>query len=589
VKSDSFGRRILRYLSIQSSLGLPAGIVGSPTDARAIAVGDQAVVTLFQERENFKCISDPFHRLFPGSSRQKSDQALRKAAHLSLDARMRVHALRLDPPSQHGFSANPDMPTVAHPLDAVAKSILIPDATAPKVPGLLAASFKMRLGTLLRATYLMVWVAWIAMRFGRVVVDPVFYQVGAPSAIGYGQRAEWAPLEKAATECRVWADNALLVVDELDDLHLECRYPVALVSKLPVQLSNWISDVTVPVWSFCITMMMRAISPKSDPWIILLAYEAVVMAEQSITIKRLCQTYQFKYYLDVEEYTQRHIVKALVLEQYNGRVVRWAHTVMDTPGVALSFLGYHDLFQFGSYEKTALGQTWLPDIRTHDVGIVRNDHRISNNEWVADNFRTLVKHRKSSGGFILSYFLPSDIIGRHAVIKNTLNALLQQMAQRRNWLLIIKPKGKGSFSFVKDMIENQSHFHTSCGTNAAVFVDYDDAGKEVCSAGWLIKQMDLGIGISTVQIESLTYGKPTLHYYPIIQRTPFLNESKKHGLTFDSLDKFEAAVGAWMDNPGQPLPMIAQCREWFDNFNDNRALDRIASVLFSDHATNPRD
>lgn len=571
-----------QIFNLHPGLALPASIIGSPLDARAMRLSTAVVENAFRKHRDFEEIARPFHRFFEPARPVRAAQALKKALHLITEERMRILALRADPPTRHGFGPGLRLPGGAHPLDEIAWDTLGPDAgPRPRITGMVR--FRMLVSVAARAARLLFRAASIGICFGRARVMQQEFAIGAPAHINInaGAEGDWRPLEAAAREAGLWPGGAVIaVIDERGEFHAPCSSPVIRVSGLPVPRRAWLIKVVLPSMRLAAVLFARTLFwAWRDALRTQLAYEALVMAEQSLLLRRLFFNCRFRKYLSGDGFVQGHIVKAMLLEAEGGRLVRWGHTMSDTPGAALSFLGYHEYHGFGPYERGLCGRTWPADQIYADIGMVRTDKRFLSDSFVAPEHRAQIEGFKTSGGRLMVFFLPSFNAGMEAVVRRTLEAVIPRMAERRKWLLVVKSKGAAAFPFVKDYLTENKDAFSNNGMNKAVFITPGEDGAEVCSTGWLLTQMDVGIGVSTVQFEGLVLAKPVLQYYPVLQETPFIERARAENVAFDDAEAFSRALGRWMDDPALPAPFTAWCRRHFDPFTDGNALGRIARLL----------
>ena len=92
--------------------------------------------------------------------------------------------------------------------------------------------------------------------------------------------------------------------------------------------------------------------------------------------------------------------------------------------------------------------------------------------------------------------------------------------------------------------------------------------------------MDFGVGFGSVQAEALVRGIPHFCYYPVMQDTPTQRLLAGCGLLHDDVATFRVALGRWLDAPEGFLLPIDVCREAYDRFADDQALDRVAELLW---------
>jgi len=554
------------------------GIYMSPLDAFGATQGEQAVKNALQlpgVRRMAAALKDFL-------ADERADIALAKACHATFEQRLRVVALHEDPPTDYGFGAGIAMPPLGHPLDRVARQVLRADPSPSGTSRMDGGSLRVLVGLLLAATWLVVEAAVIGWRFGQGTVTTSWFRIGAPSQIF----RRWAVFRDAAAALGVWRDDALLLVAEEEGLTEGPGWLAQVrLAGLPVEARRWRAETLAP----CVILAMRAVAGAirgmRDPWTLQAAAEAVGLARESLPIQRLLHSHRFKWYLDVEEYTGRHVVRAIVLGRFGAGLVRWPHAVMDTPGASMSWLMYDLFLCFGPYERLTLGQTWRPDGRAAVVGLVQNDRRMA--QQVTRHYRETIEAFKATGGKVVAYFLPSVMEGREPLIAATLDVLLRVFASRPDWLLLVKPKGIKSTRQLDSILSSTPDLAEAL--KIALVVRYENVDQEPCPVGWAISQIELGVGIGTVPFEMLSRGKPAFVHYPVIHPTPATERLVACGLMHNTPAAFEEALQRWLAAPASFSVPYDWFRDMFDPFLDDQALTRVAEQLLLDHGAARND
>lgn len=557
---------------------VPVGVFLSRLDRVAQKAGYEVTETLFRDSRTAQRLATALTRFFGD---ERGGIALRKAAHTLLEERLRIVILNSDPPDRNGFSPM-EIPPPSHPVDAWAAGILnrlapAPVATPPKIP------FKAHLGhiveVLVRVGHLVGQPLGILLRFGTSGLERRSYRLGVPYMV---LALKWVALANAAKDAGLWSDDALFKVIDREapdpDTALPC--PQAAVSALAVDRKAWLREVVWPSLALAGLVLMTALRHLADPWTRQLAIETLLIGRLAIEPTRLNHNFRFEGYLDVEEYSPRHIVKAIVLGRQGTRMVRWPHSQMDEPGATLTYLAYDLFLSAGPYQADVFGNTWLPGCRSYSVGMVGNDRHVSNDDEVDEDIRRYVADHQAQGRRLVTFFAPSGLPVMGRLVEVMTDHLFRELAEHDDFFMIFKGKGYRSFDTHRRILEAHPLFPQLMESGRLLVVHYPRAVREPCPAGWLIQQMAFGVGPGSVQIESLTLSKPILTYYPVARDTPYQERLLADRLLHETPESLAATLADWFSAPDGIAVDYDWYRTRFDPFCDDRALTRVAEYLW---------
>lgn len=554
------------------SIGVPQGIFVSPTDYRAAKVGIGAVDDAFGVEPGLASISHALRHFFADD---RAEIALKKAMLIAFESRMRVLGVMADPPAKNGFTDNVVIQASVHPLDAHAARCL-GGLEVPKTGG----AVKLWTATVLRLVRLMADALATCLTHGGVAPTRAAYPIGAPAQI---LKADWDAFRQAADTCDLWRDHTIGVLADSSKPTRPLCQGVAWIdtTRLRVGRVMWLRDAVWPCLRLGWAVLGTAVRQPRNPWVLQAAFEASVLAHQALEPLRIIQSYRFDWMIDIEEYTQTHAVRAMVYAKAGARMVHWPHSVMDSPGSTTAFTAYDLYLASGVYEGNTFGSTWWSGTKSNAVGFYRSDHRLWNGDAVRADIRTRVDAHCGNGGKVLAVFLPSDMGGWDRVVADTLRSVLRVTETYGGWLTIIKAKGLASQAAARRAAESDPEIAAGLARDDVLMPEYTERGIEICAAGWLIEKMDVGAGVSSVQIEALVRGKPVAGYYPIVFDTPCADWLFDAGLSFDTPESFETGLASWLDGRTVPDTVRDKFRENFDPFGDDVALERLARLLLA--------
>lgn len=518
------------------------------------------------------------HRAFFDDA--EAERALKKGLHITLEARYRIAARRLDKPETYGFDGF-SLPQPDSPLD----ELVAGDQTffegqkngyVPAVPW--RNRFRQFFSTLVWGAIFIGAAAAQALRGGGSAA-PVRTPLIAPP---FWPGSRWNALEKAFVENGAEPGKTVcFIVESTEDGGFSPGpYAKRRLNELPLSRQQWWRQVFVPGMKLIASVLLVLFRNPADAFIVALCREATLQAARSLIAWRIALGAEFHYCLDIYEYSTTHIIKAMVFRKFGAGVARLPHSQMDSRGSSLSYLCYDLLLESGSYQCTAFGNTWSPKCRSVAVGQMQGDARLK--QPLGDRrYLDRIEQAVKAGRRIAAFFGSSTVHGMHKISLDALFAVDRLLSQREGWLLVVKPKGS---DVIYDYMRADPRFQGWFESDTTLSVHYDELGHEPCPVGWLIDKMDIGFGMpASTQIEALTHARPFLSYYPLPGDTKLQKHLQTQGLRHKTIDGFAQAAAAHFDRETAPVIDYDWFRENFDPFADDMALDRIAAALSTPH------
>lgn len=543
----------------------------SPTDARAERIGLDCTEALFAE-QRARPVVDALVRFLDDC---EAERALKKEYHRVYEERLRAVALAADPTETHGMDALHPGP-LASPLDGWAAADL-----GVSVP------LETRGGTALHWLSLLVAAAGflgtalsILLFWGRTGGRPVACRVAAPN---FWHPAYWSLLQAAAEEAGLWHDGDLLFV--LEDSAAAQRFvngpfPSVDPSTLPVPRGQWLRLVLLPGLALVPKVLLAAMRGGGDARVVELAARALNVAARSLAVWRVAFNVRCRWYLDTEHNSALHNLRGIILRKFGSGVVRWAYSQNESPGVYTSFLGYDLFLSGGPFQYENYRQSWYPGLKNVSVGQIRNDRRMNGDANVAPDLRDAIESRLARGERMAVYFGGNLGVGFDRPMRDSLAALLAEVANREGWFLVIKPKFREGFY---DLCATDSRLGGIHDGGNVLAIHYPKDGAEVCPAGWLIDRMSLGLTLpGSVQFEALTSNRVMMAYWPTTQDSVTRRGLRDAGLLHEDPELLGQTICRFLEAPEQFAPPLDWVRQGFDPFADDRALDRVAAALFAD-------
>lgn len=575
--SKTIVRRLIRgLLHPFSPFPFLNGHVFSPTDALAERIGKDSTEAAFASPAGQR-VSGAFVR-FLGDA--EAVRALKKEYHQIIEHRLRTVAIAADPTDNHGVDRL-DAGALIHPLDAVALQDLAvhrPGLTAPLAIGPWAG-VRHRLGVVMAGLGMVGRAVYLLLRHGRRRVVPRVCQVAAPN---FAHMRHWQMLKAAAEETVGWRpDSLVFVLEDGSRAHLfrGGPFPTIELDTLPVPLGSWLRHAVLPGIALAARLAASVFHP--DPRVVEMAGRAFSLAARSLMVRRIAANVRCRWYLDTEDNSSLHHLRGIVLRAQGAGVVRWLYTQNESPGVFSSYLGYDLFLSGGPFQWETYGESWYPGLRNVSIGQIRNDRRMNADANVDPAYRTAIEERLAKGERMAVYFGGNTGVGFERPMLDSFAALLDRLADRPGWFLVIKPKYRDA---LYRLCAEDARFAALKTAGNIITIHYGPDGAEVCPAGWLIDRMSLGLTLpGSVQLEALTGGRVMFAYWPVIQQSVSRKMLFDNGLFYDDLSALKDAIGRFAADPDvfrYPLDWICQ---GFDPFRDDRAFERLAVALFSNN------
>ncbi|MHC8508114.1 MAG: hypothetical protein ACYYKD_01750 [Rhodospirillales bacterium] len=548
----------------------PAGVTPgdfiSPEDPAVAASGFDMTEDLFAANPQLKKQGAALAVFFGD---ERGHLALKKAMHVIMEQRRRILGFRRRPPVRHGFSDRIAVPGGVHPLDEMLSGAAVAAAG-------LKGRLRLGIAVLARALHLV----WLSALIGRRFADPgLTPRRGAVGAPGQVFTSDWAAFRAAAADAGVWREGGVTLIAENGGTIPGAPEwaPCLKIPSLPVEPSAWRAQVSRPARKFAWETVKLAAAGFKDVWALQGAYESLVIARDSLPWRRVAANVRFDWVVNVEEYSPKHIVKAMVFNAGGTRLARWPHSVMDMTGSAVSYLCYDLYLSSGPYPERAYGRTWGDVRETAAVGLFRNDRRIDRSAPPDAVWDNAVQTRLAAGLRMLVYFLPNAVDGYERVVEDTLRAVISVFAGRPDWFLVIKPKGRESSEILDEILRRDDNIRESLENISAVIVRIESPEHDPCPTGRLLDRMNAGVGVGSIQIEGLVQGAPVLCYWPIPRTTALYEKLRDLGLIFTDPGVFTGGLARVLDGGAD----ISQgwFQEAFDPFSDGDTLGRLARKL----------
>jgi len=562
-------RRLLllvrRLLDSSECNPVPSGVYGDPLSGALSPLGLDEVDHVFAHDAAAMRLTSVLGQFFGD---ERAEFALRKAAHIAFDVRLRaVVAL-----ARQGGGGE-------HLLDDLAMARLRQLEPSLSLGAARAGLVRNAWAGLTSRTVLMIGeaLATLARRGRWSLPEPLPHLAVMGVALA---RQFLAPLRQAMAAAGLDKNGDVLVVADGTpgwQPPKDCP-PLLDLKRLPVPIGRWLSQVVGPMIRLASRTLAVAARAPRDPWTLQLCIETLRLARDSQAYIRLTYSHRPHAYLDAEEATATHIIRGMVLGRHGGGVVRWPHSMVDDSGPLSSYLAYDLHLDSGPYQYAEYGRTWWPGTRRVSVGMVRHSREMAADKEVEPRWREPIEAHRRGGGRIAAGFLPSRIAGFEHLLSEPVATLARLFLDRKDWLLVVKPKGYKSYLWCRDLFETDEAVAQLRAEGRFLLIGYDGEGAEPCGSGYLIDRMDLGYGLGSVQIESAVRGKPTFGYFPAWADTTLHRKLAEAGLRTRDRASFEAAVAAWLDHKDAAID-YQWFRDHLDPFGDDRCLTRCAAIL----------
>lgn len=505
-------------------------------------------------------------------------RVIKKYFHVIYELRMRIIANQADPPSSYGFGAFA-VEMSSHPIEVACRHDLataFPDRTFPRTDVSTVKRLRHFVSVYAWGAALLAKSAWIVLRHGRAAVEPHRARLVAPP---FWSQVRWQRITDALLNAGASEKSLLTFTDERDPDtgHSPGDHGVLRDRDMFVPRGEWWHRVMWPAMVLTGRVFAAAPTCWSDPRKVEAARISLHLAYMSLDIWRVAFNVRFDYCLDIYEYGPQHLIKGIVFRKFGGAVARLPHSQMDTPGCALSYLGYDLFLTASTYQGAADCATWMPAMRQVSTGQMLMDHRFSHHQAAENAVTCEIDRFAEQGRSIAAFFGPSRGFGLCEVAAQLLQVLWSELCRADGWSLVIKPKGTNAFF---DFLANEPQFREILDDPRVVCVRYGEPGKEVCPSGWLLGKATMGVSLpGSVQVEGLTLGRPIYSYYPVNRDTPLWNRLREEGLLGGDLETMKQIFQAYFDDPSGVSVSYDWFRENFEPYGDGWALDRIAAAL----------
>lgn len=510
-----------------------------------------------------------------------AELSLKKGYHVRQEHRARIIALRVDPP----FGPVP-VPSGGHPIDRRTADAII---AAGLHPGPIVTRATL-LSRLLLATSPIVW----GIVFMSKALAVSIFASGRPKPVHsalacqnflrpyiFGIFANYLRKSGVLNE----SEPPFTIINDQPGSNLvNGEIATTLnIGELRVPARAWLSNLVWPGIRLFSAVLWVAARYGMDARVLILAAIAMRQAYQSIAIWRIGYNCRFRYFLDIVEYNELHILKAIVFRKFGGSVARWPTSSIDSPGSITSYLGYDIFFSPGSYQQERYGRTWSPSCRSLPVGFLHKDSRFGSGTDVADEYADIIDRQLEKGKKLIALFGSSDASTEcfGPPMAEMLAAVRERLNGRKDYFVVIKPKGRKG-EYLHEILQNDNRISGWLEGPDVLSVHYDETDKEVCGVGWLIDRMTIGIGnAGTVMTEAMVHGRPYIAYYPVFAPTPLTERMKRDGFMHDDIRSFKAALSRAIESPEAVKVPEDWLRQQFDPFDDENALERVVDALFN--------
>lgn len=555
--------------------GLAPGAFYSALEMLAERKGLDLVERFFEESRLARAVARVYAR-YVGDP--EAERALRKGYHVTYDERLRVLALRQDPPPiESGLMVVPER---THPIDGYVARDLYRIAGSVEPPGgdrqSFSATIRHWVSAATAGVRFLCEATLLLLKHGVSRTVPTGCRVASPN---FWPEDRWVRLRRAFEDLGTSSPSDLCIVMERSDKQ-ELRHGKFLtVDPMTFQVPRWawLRRVYLPGIRLFLELFLLSFAAVRDARCLELVAECFRQASYSLLVWRIAFNVSFESYLDNVEYLPQHNVKAIIFRKFGGKLVRIPHSQMDTPGAAFSYLGHDVFLSGGDYQRATYGRSWSPATRSVSVGQIQNDRRVAARQRVTGDAARRIGEFLQEGRRLAVFFGSSLRAGRFQVL-DALAALRLGLSGLDDWFVVMKPKGthQDFYRWMEEDVRLQGWLDDT----RVIAVRYDGSGTEVCPAGWLIGQMAFGVCMGgSVQIESLTRGVPVFAFRRIWQDTPYTQALVDFGLLHSEPASLAKALRQRAIDPTAFAIPYDWFRKRFDPFTDDQALLRMASVL----------
>ena len=555
-----------------------------PLEVLAERTGVQATESLFVEVPDVGKTAAALVRFLRDG---EGERALKKAAHILIEERMRCMAVTLDDPRNTGLDRlNVDpRPT---PLDAHCARELGKAAGFDAAAGLSSRGWALRLPIKDR----------IALRF-RTAAAAVFVMWRALSILVRRGARSVEPHRTTALVANFWgADQFECLAEAVRDagfatdrritLLIERRQPLPRhgfahlhPESLRVPARPWIVEALGPTWRLALAALPGVLRLRDES--VWAAFESLRIASGALEVWPVALNVRCETVSDVIDYLPAISVKSAIYRKIGAKLVRWPATQIDTYGSLLSNLPYDYFVSSGNYLPHAFSRNWRVPEGARPIGLVPCDKRLASATRVDPDFLRRIGELKKNRK-LLAYFGHSPETGVTPMIVSTLRAVIDVLDANPDWFLVVKSKRrlvdrkKGRTAYM-DIVAAMPEFPRWADDERIVFVDYADEAREICPSGWLVGAMDMGTGDHGSLVgECVARSRPYCSYAPIVYDTPFKEMLLEAEILVTDIERFKLRLTEALKGNIPRLP--DEWARWaFDPYQDDRALERLAAVI----------
>jgi hypothetical protein len=305
------------------------------------------------------------------------------------------------------------------------------------------------------------------------------------------------------------------------------------------------------------------------------------MAGTSISVWRIAFNISARWYLDLMDSSSKHNLKAVIFRRFKMGLVRWPYAQIESPGSALSYLGYDLFLSAGPYQKKTYGVSWNPKLTSVSVGQLRNDRNIIYGRRLKREYADEISSRITAGKRMALLLPGNDSPGLQHAGERLLRMVLPLFSDRKDWFVVIKPKKIEKTHGVMSKIKSDPDLSTILINKDVVVLPCDELHQEVCPTGWLLLYTSLGATLpGSVQFEGLALGVPLVGFFPINQNTPARVLLKECGLLYSTENDFLNRFKMGLNSTSKIQYQLSKIRENFDPYADHDAIARVGHQLF---------
>ena len=517
------------------------------------------------------------------------ERALKKALHIVLEERMRSMAVTIEDPREWGLDSLTVDPG-PHPLDSFCAVELGRVSKRDIYAELTGRGWRLKIGLkqglkirarLLAGSGYAIWRAiHILVTRGTRRTEPT-HTVALLSNFWAAEQFEF--LADAAIEAGLDAPGQMLMLVERAQKLPRKGYDFLYPERLKIPALEWARHVLFPTWIFAAKMVTAAFRWNNQvPFV---AFEGIRIAIEAqriwpIALNVRCQTVS-----DVVDYLPAIVVKGAIFRKSGVTLVRWPTTQIDTFGCLLSNSPHDEFVESGNYLASAFARNWRCPEGGRAIGQIQSDIRVSSAARVDSQLKRRIDGLRTDKK-LLAYFGHSPETGVTPMLIDTLRAVVEAVERQPDWFLVVKSKrrlvntGTGRTAYM-DIISSLPEFQNWASNERIIFVDYASATEEICPTGWLLDIMDLGSGDhGSIVGECVARSRPYLSYAPVHYPTPFKQKLMESGVLSTNIDRFRERLDAAL---GGEVPCLdPDWAQWaFDPYQDDRALERLASIVLA--------